>query len=123
MAREFSIDGSWLRGALPSGTLSILHAAGGQAGPLDIEYESSSGERYLATVATLADLRRLMETWRETGESLGGRYLWISDLIVVDELSADVIAEVVEDLVTNEEVGSAMQLVTEASDPPDELLT
>lgn len=81
--------------------------------PLDVEAVSPFGARYTATVATLGQLREIMDRWQTTGECLGGRYLWVSELIVVRDLSTQGIAAVVRDLIESDQVGAAMRLLEE----------
>lgn len=106
--RDFHTDGPWIRVDIANGRLSILCGEDGETGPWDVEYESETGERYLASIATIDDIVRLMKDWKSTGECLGGRYFWMSDLIIVDELNAVTIADVVEDLVKTREIKGAM---------------
>jgi hypothetical protein len=54
-----------------------------------------------------------MDVWKSTGECLNGRYFWISDLIIIDQLNAVAIADVVEDLVRTSEIRGAMTRVDE----------
>jgi hypothetical protein len=109
--RDFYRDGSWLRVELAAGRLSILFGEDGQPGPWDIEYRTATSERYVGTVATLADLASLMAGWKRTGECLHGRYLWIADLIVVEQLNASAIADLIEDLTEQNELRNALSLV------------
>lgn len=104
-------NGPWLEAGIDAGHLKILEGTPGSVGPWDIELLTNDGRRFVATVATVTDVERLMFDWRTTGECLAGRYLWIADLIIVAELSADLISQVVSDLVTSGELGSAMDEV------------
>lgn len=62
----------------------------------------------MASMATIEDIVRLMDVWKSTGECLRGRYFWTSDLIIIDQLNAVAIADVVEDLVKTGEIRGAM---------------
>ncbi|NEA39136.1 hypothetical protein [Streptomyces sp. SID11385] len=44
---------------------------------------TADGSRWSATVFTLAEVGRLMERWRETGEEQGGAFFWCSDGLIV----------------------------------------
>jgi hypothetical protein len=52
-ARDFHTDGPWIHVDLGGGRLSILYGDDGQPGPWDIEYQTESGDRYLASMATI----------------------------------------------------------------------
>ena len=76
---------------------------------VDVVVELASGKRYGATFVTLANLRTLMETYRETGECAHGLYVWASDMIVVRTLSKAVIEATVQDLLRSGEFADAFQ--------------
>lgn len=70
----------------------------GLSAPADIVVEVDGSERY-ATLFTLAAIREVMELYQKNGDSLGGRYMWSSGLIIVDELTFETVQDVVEDLI------------------------
>jgi hypothetical protein len=74
---------------------------------VDVEIHVA-GERYGATVFTVANIASLLKKWRETGESPSS-YLRVSDAVVVDQpLSEAVIRRVVtEAYVTGDLAGFA----------------
>lgn len=111
--RDFGTEGPWIQVEIGEARLSILIGDTGQIGPWDIEYETSEGERYFATVATIHDIQRIMEVWKSTGECLSGRYFWLADLIIVAELNVVAVTDVVEDLVLTGELESAMSRARE----------
>ena len=61
---------------------------------VDVEVHDEVG-RWSATFFTLENVETLMLEHALTGESTGGLYLWATDMILVRELSYDVIRETV----------------------------
>ncbi len=73
---------------------------------VDIEVRVS-GERWSATFFTLDNLRSLMEGYSASGECAFGAYLWAADMLVVPEISATAIRNVVADLLATDELRQA----------------
>jgi hypothetical protein len=65
--------------------------------PVDVEVHVD-GARWAATFFTLENLEALMRKNAVTGECASGLYLWATDMIVVRELSYDVIRDTVAEL-------------------------
>src|SRR4051812_13424449 len=107
MARTFEMDPPFARTELSMGVLTIIGAHDPTTAPWDIQLDTSD-RRYVGTVATIDDIQRVMALWATTGECLGGRYFWWSDLIIVESLDRELIADLVEDLVQTKELPSAM---------------
>ena len=63
---------------------------------IDVEVIFDSGERFFPTFFTIANVIRLL---RESAESNRVGYFWAGQMIVVKQLSVDVVASCVEDLV------------------------
>lgn len=61
----------------------------------DVIVEFDNGERWLASFFTYSNINKLVEKNKATGECLNGKYLWSSDMILVDEVSRERIQEVV----------------------------
>ena len=74
---------------------------------VDVEVTLADGVRYGATFFTLKNIERLFQKNRTTGECAGGLYLWAANMILVQELTLDVIERSVQDLLENQEFGSA----------------
>lgn len=53
----------------------------------DVLVTLSDGRVYTATFFTFNDIHALRARHQETGECLGGRYLWSTNMILVDELT------------------------------------
>jgi hypothetical protein len=64
----------------------------------DVIVTFADGERWVATFFSYQNILSLAETYRETGECLGGKYFVATDMILVDEVSRERIEEVVADL-------------------------
>lgn len=65
---------------------------------VDIELIEESGARWSATVLSLAEIGRLMSSYRETGECLSGSYFRVPDLLILATPTFESLAEVVEGL-------------------------
>jgi hypothetical protein len=61
-----------------------------------VTFEDNS--RWVASFYTYKNILTLAEKNRSTGESLSGKYLWGSDMILIDECSRQRIEEVVRHL-------------------------
>jgi hypothetical protein len=76
--------------------------APGQWDPLDdnsdVRVTFDSGDVWYATFVSYRNVLTLSRNWAATGENLGGRYLAITDMILVDEVSRPRIEAVVADL-------------------------
>lgn len=67
----------------------------------------ADGSRWIATFCAFAHLPTLRANCAETGECLGGKYLWASDLILVDDTTRASVDAVVRDLLARDELRSA----------------
>jgi hypothetical protein len=74
---------------------------------VDVTVEFANGERYVATVFTINNLRTLMRRYRESGECANGLYVWATRMIVMEQISRRAIEEMVKDLIESEEFASA----------------
>lgn len=82
------------------------------------------GARWIAACCSFAHLATLRATCAETGENLGGRYLYASDLILVEDTRRATIEAVVRDLVARGELASAFgELEPEGDGDDDEART
>ncbi|MBG0827645.1 hypothetical protein HS041_07695 [Planomonospora sp. ID67723] len=72
------------------------------------------GTRRYATFMTLDVVGRVMDRWKSTGENLGGRYFWCSDLIVIREPGFASMIDAVRDMIATGEINSACSVL-----PPD----
>ena len=65
------------------------------------------GSRWIAACCAFGHLATLRRTCAETGENLGGRYLWASDLVLVEDTRRATIEAVVRDLIVRGDLASA----------------
>jgi hypothetical protein len=78
-----------------------------QTDNLDLEVTLEDGDRYVATLFTLANIRRIMDQYRNTGECNNGQYFWASDMVIVHDLTEETIKSTVEDLLATGEFNKA----------------
>ena len=67
-------------------------------GNTDVIVTLANGERWEATFVTYENVKTLTEKNRATGENLSGTYFWVSNMILVDEISRLRIEEVIHDV-------------------------
>jgi hypothetical protein len=76
------------------------------------------GSRWIATFCAFAHVATLRRNCAENGECLGGKYLWASDLILIDDTSRPSIEAAVQDLIDAGELRSAFRECEVDSDAP-----
>ena len=77
------------------------------------------GSRWVGTFCAFAHVAELRANCAEHGECLGGRYLWASDLILVEDTSRATIESVIRDLAATGELPAAMSSVAETDHETD----
>lgn len=60
----------------------------------DVIVTLDDGTKWIATFFSYANIAGLVEKNRRTGECLGGKYFWASDMVLVDEVSRSRIEEI-----------------------------
>jgi len=65
---------------------------------VDVEVHFPNGKRYVATFFTLTNLQCLFDKNKMTGECKNGLYFNCPDMIIVEQLTQDIIHETVQDL-------------------------
>lgn len=90
---DFSLD-------LDHGGRLTVRGAGddGTVTNADVELVEPNGQRWSATVMTLPEVDRLMETWRASGECQGGAYFRVPDLFIVRNPDQDAVSRVFAEL-------------------------
>jgi len=80
------------------------------------------GTRWVGTFCAFAHIDRLRANCAASGECLGGKYLWASDLVLIDDTSRSSIEAVLRDLVDSGEYRSALSevLETDTDTPADQ---
>lgn len=81
----------------------------------DVLVTLDDASRWAATFVTYQNVETLRRKNAQTGECLAGRYMWASNLIVVDETSRRAIEAVVADLRATGEFESAFQKLVPSS--------
>ena len=79
----------------------------------DVVMTLADGTRLVASFCAFAHLGTLRRNCAESGECLGGRYLWGSDLVLVEDTSRDTVEAVVRDLIARGDLESAFSRVEE----------
>ncbi|MFL5574506.1 MAG: hypothetical protein ACJ79S_00825 [Gemmatimonadaceae bacterium] len=65
----------------------------------DVVVTFGDGERWVASFVAYGHVPTLAARNRESGDCLGGRYLWASDLVLVDRIDRPTVEAVVADLI------------------------
>lgn len=78
------------------------------------------GSRWIAACCSFAHLATLRATCAGTGENLGGRYLWASDLVLVEDTRRETIEAVVRDLIARGDLASAFGRMEEEAGSEDD---
>jgi hypothetical protein len=78
----------------------------------------ADGTRWAASFCAFDHLATLRRNCAANGECLGGKYLWASDLILIDDTSRSSIDAAVRDLLASGELRSAFSLCEPDSDAP-----
>ena len=91
--------------------ISAEHWAAGQWQPdneaVDVQVTLADQTRWVATFCSYTFVDTLRAKYAADGESLGGRYVWIADLVLVEDTSRATIEAVVQDLLRSGEFQSA----------------
>ena len=65
----------------------------------DVIVSFRDGAEWVATFFTHKNIATLTDKNKRTGECLGGKYFWASDMIILDELTRERVEEVVAHLI------------------------
>jgi hypothetical protein len=90
-----------------SGFVARIHGAQPPDGNEDVHVTLEDGREYSGVLATLDGLQTLMHRWARTGECAGGRYVWISHLVIVRDWQPATIAAAIEELIRKGEIERA----------------
>ena len=82
----------------------------------DVALTLADGSRWIATFCAYGHVEALRRACATSGENLGGKYLWASDLILIDDTTRPSIEAVVRDLVAAGDVPSAFSSMGEGDD-------
>jgi hypothetical protein len=78
---------------------------------IDVEVVLRDGRRFVATFFTAKNIESLFEKNKKTGECSSGLYLWAKNMIIVEELSLEVIEKTVDGLLRGGELRAAFSEV------------
>lgn len=70
----------------------------------DVIVTLTNGEKYVGSFFTYSNIAELTAKNKRTGENLQGKYLWASDMILVDKCSRKDIEQVVNELLKQDEL-------------------
>ena len=70
---------------------------------VDVFVKFNNDDKYTATFVSVANIHTLMKNHQTSGECCHGLYLWIADMIIVQDCSAEVIQKTVEGLIADGE--------------------
>ncbi len=65
----------------------------------DVIVTWDDGSRWLASFISYQNVQTLTEKNKKTGECLSGAYFWMSDMILIDEVSRHRIEDIIHDLI------------------------
>ena len=102
--------------------ISAEHWAPGEWTPhddvTDVVVTLAEGTRWTATVCAFAHVATLRRLWAQHGEALGSRYVWMANLILVEDTSRETTTAVIESLLRSNEFESAFARVAPEIDAP-----
>lgn len=78
---------------------------------IDVVVRLVDGSRWGATFITARNITAIMENYRETGECLAGEFFWAKNMIVVRELTQELLEKVVHELLGAGELESSFELL------------
>ncbi|REK63700.1 MAG: hypothetical protein DF221_09260 [Brevibacillus sp.] len=71
--------------------------------------------RWMATFFTFQNIKTLRQKYKETGVNLSGTYLWAVNMIICEDLSRETIEKVVDDIIADERLASAMMRISDVT--------
>ena len=77
----------------------------------DVIVTMSNGDRYVGSFFTYSNISSLTEKNMKTGECLSGKYLWSSDMILIDRCSRIDIEKVIYDLIIQDMLTSVFRKI------------
>ncbi|WP_258101701.1 hypothetical protein [Marinoscillum pacificum] len=79
----------------------------------DVIVTLTNGERYVGSFFTYSNIKELKNKNQRTGENLNGKYLWSSDMILIDKCSRQDIEQVIDELLKQDELTSVFSKIVE----------
>lgn len=88
---------------------------------VDVAVTVADGTRWVATFCSFQHVQTLRSRWARSGECLSGRYVWMTNMILVVDTSRQTIEHVIQDLLASGEFKRALaQLERESEVAYDE---
>ncbi len=88
---------------------------------VDVQVTFPNGESFSAVFFTLQNIVTLMKHYKKTGECAKGLYFWTSNMMIVQELTEEIICETIDNLLAEGEFESVFSKNEEStiSSPKD----
>ncbi|QDX93179.1 hypothetical protein EEL32_12235 [Brevibacillus laterosporus] len=77
--------------------------------------------RYVASFFTYKNIESIRQQNREHGENMNGLYFWSSDMVIVDNIKAETIKSIIEQLITEDKFESLFTKIEDVSPESDHL--
>ncbi|MBG9786697.1 hypothetical protein [Brevibacillus laterosporus] len=77
--------------------------------------------RYVASFFTYKNIESIRQQNREHGENMNGLYFWSSDMVIVDNIKAETITSIIEQLITEDKFESLFTKIEDVSSESDHL--
>lgn len=82
----------------------------------DVIITWEDGTRSVATFLTYKHIQTLIAKYKKTGDNLSGAYIWMSDMILIDEISRSRIEEVIMHLILEDELDTLFSFLPKEED-------
>lgn len=79
----------------------------------DVIVTLMNGDRYVGSFFTYTNIQELTSKNERTGENLNGKYLWSSDMILIDKCSRHDIEQVIDELLGQDQLTSVFTKIEE----------
>ncbi len=73
---------------------------------VDVIVDLPDGSSWALTIFTVDEVRRLLTTWKDTGEAGGGSYFWAVDQLIVPQPGVPGMIRAIRELVRTGEIAS-----------------
>lgn len=104
-------DALWTTAERDGWLVRLLTAGDDLTMPTDVEVVDPDGRTWVGTVATLAMIGSMMDSYRTTGECLAGTYAWVSDLLLVRDDSEATAFDSIFSLASTGEIDECFQRI------------
>lgn len=82
---------------------------------VDVEVKFSDGSRFTATFFTVENIRSLFAKNKSTGECSKGKYLWATEMILVERLDRETMEDTITGLIRDGEFEDAFTKVADVA--------